>query len=703
MLEFDIKNYPLLKLALPLIGGIVIGWLCDVSLSHTATLFALSLLAVAVGLSSRLPAWLFGAGATGAMLSVGLFVITCDKAVETPRWSGRKVACEAQLLEVPHMGGVATRALAYVVAADGSVASGERCEGRVELYFANSVEAEALRVGEKVRFEAVIENPRNAGNPAEFDVERYMLLKGVSGSVFLPIDGWQSVGMGNVSLQMRALALRDDIVRMYEQQGFEGNALSLLAAFSVGEKRGFPQELKEVYSDAGVSHLLALSGLHLGLFYMVVVTLLGFAGGNRKWYIARELLALLLLWAFAFVAGLTPSIVRAALLFSLVSMGRCLRRDSSSLNSLAFAAMAMLLFSPRLLFDISFQLSFSAVLAIMLLTPWLNELLGCDKHGRLYRSAVSLLAVSFSAQVGVLPFVWYYFGTFPLYFLFANLLLVPLATVLMTLVVWLWVTVPLPPVQQCVAWLLSWLLAFMNGVVEFVASLPAASVMLPQVDVAGACFATFVLTTFFYCVMHRKYLFAAVVSMAAIVAMMLNIFTSNLVDYSDSVLLFNNNKSGAALVLPQGSEGYVVSSVPKFDSDADRVLLPFMEREGITSVRWLETEYSDSCVSYSNGLLSFAGLRMQLLVDDCWLGDSLQHPVDVLWLCRGFLGPVDRLLEVYPAPCIVLDGSLYAGSRRRLLRECGAAGVGCIDISQLGAVKLKAADGSFSVETMRGK
>ena len=702
MLEFEIKNYPLLKLALPLIGGIVIGWLCNVDLLHTATLFALSLLAVAAGFSSRLPAWLFGVGATGAMLAVGLFVITCDKAVETPRWSGRKVACEAQLLEVPYMGGVAARALAYVVADDGSVAD-ERSEGRVNIFFANSVEAEALRVGEKVRFEAVIENPRNAGNPAEFDVERYMRLKGVSGSVFLPVGGWQSVGMGNVSLQMRALALRDDIVKMYERQGFEGNALSLLAAFSVGEKRGFSQELKEVYSDAGVSHLLALSGLHLGLFYMVVVTLLGFAGGSRKWYIARELLALLLLWVFAFVAGLTPSIVRAAVLFSLVSVGRCLRRDSSSLNSLAFAAMVMLLFSPRLLFDISFQLSFSAVLAIILLTPWLRELFGCNKRGRLYRSLVSLLAVSFSAQVGVLPFVWYYFGTFPLYFLFANLLLVPLATVLMTLVVWLWVTVPVPLVQQCIAWLLSWLLTFMNGVVEFVASLPAASVMLPQVGVAGACFTAFMLAAFFYCVMRRRYLFAALISMAAVVALVLNIFTGKGTDYSDSVLLFNNNKSGVALVLPQGDEGYVVSSVPKFDSDADRVLVPFMERESITSVRWLESPYADSCVSYSDGLLSFAGVRMQLLADDCWLSDSLQHPVDVLWLCRGFLGPVERLLEVYPASCIVLDGSLYAGSRRRLLRECGAAGVGCIDISQLGAVRLKAADGSFSVETMRGK
>lgn len=683
-------------------GGIVIGWLCNVDLLHTATLFALSLLAVVAGFSSRLPAWLFGVGATGAMLAVGLFVITCDKAVEAPRWGNGKVACEAQLLEEPFMGGVSTRALAHV-AVDGAVNDGERSEGRVWLYFANSVEAEALRVGDRVRFEAVIKNPANAGNPAEFDVVRYMRLKGVSGSVFLPIDGWRSVGTGPLSLQMRALALRDAIVDMYERQGFEGNALSLLAAFSVGEKRGFSQELKEVFADAGVSHLLALSGLHLGLFYMIVVALLGFAGGGRKWFVARELLALLLLWWFAFVAGLTPSVVRSAVLFSLVSVGRCLRRDSSSLNSLAFAAMVMLLFSPRLLFDISFQLSFSAVLAILLLTPWINELCGCDKHGKLYRAVVSLMAVSFSAQMGVLPFVWYYFGAFPLYFLFANLLLVPLATVLMTLVVQLWVTVPVPPVQQCVAWLLSWLLAFMNGVVEFVASLPAASLMLPQIGVAGACFTALLLAVFFHCIMRRKYLFAAFIAAVAAVTVVLNIFAKDKGEYSDSVLLFNNGKSGVALVMPRGGGAYVLSSVPEFDSDAERVLQPFMEREGLEAARWLETPYSDSCVNYSCGLLSFAGLRMQLLVDDCWVGDSTQHPVDVLWLCRGFLGPVDRLLEVYPASCIVLDGSLYAGSRRRLLRECGTTGVGCIDISQLGAVRLKGTGSSFSVETMRGK
>lgn len=700
---FDIKNYPLLKLALPLVAGIIAGWLCSVDVLHTATLFVVSVLLLAAGMLSLAPRWLFGAGAVGVMLSVGLFVITCDKENDNPEWSDEKGVFEAQLLEEPHRRGAATRALARVVRVASVPVPGARNEGVVQLYFANSVEAEALNVGDKVRFEGVVQNPANNGNPAEFDAVRYMRVKGITGSVFLPVNSWEFRGAGERGIAMLALSLRERVLDMYERLGFEGDNLALLSAFSVGERRGFPRYLSDAYAAAGVSHILALSGLHLGMFYMVIAALFSLMGGGRKAFIIRELLVLLLLWSFAFVAGLTPSVIRAATLFTLVGLGRCLRRDGSALNSLAVAAVGMLLVLPRLLFDVGFQLSFSSVAAILLLLPWLRRVLRCDAHGRAYGAVSSLVAVSLAAQVGVFPFVWYYFGTFPLYFLFANLLLVPLASLLMLLVVVLWLTTFCTLIQLPFVWLLSLLLSLMNGIVGFVASLPVASVMLPQVGVLGACLAASLLAVLLWSVMSRRFWVTLLSAVIVCAVVLLNVLATRDNGAEDALLLFNNRKMAALLAVTAGGDTYMLSSVPQFYADCDHVVMPYIKRERLKEPRWAADGYCDSVLECTGGLLSFGGLRVQMLADDCWLADSVQRPVDALLLCRGFLGPVDELLFRYPARCVILDGSLYEGSRRRLLRECRQAGAVCVDISQAGALKLAGQGDDFSLEFMRGK
>lgn len=701
MNNFDIKKFPLLRLAIPLIVGIVIGWQCDMEMSHIVTLFAISVITVLTGLSSFVPKWLFGVGATGIIFAIGVFVISRDKEIASPEWSGERYSCVAQLLEMPRVGGAATKVQAFVVVDDSAKIPGKRSEGIVDIYFANSVEVEALCIGERIHFDAVIRNPQNRGNPAEFDVVRFMCVKGITGTLFLPVGSWESIGYGDMSLRAYALMLREKIVEMYEGLGFDGDELSLLSAFSVGEKRGFSQTLKEAYADAGVSHLLALSGLHLGIFYMLIVTMLSFMRGTRYLFVIRELLALLLLWGFAFVVGLTPSVVRSAVLFSVVGVGRCLRRDGVVLNSLAFAAMAMLLFSPRLLFDISFQLSFSAVVAIVLLTPWLQNIMRGDDYGRLYKYFSSLVAVSLAAQAGVLPFIWYYFGTFPLYFLIVNILLIPLATLLMALSVLLWILAPITLLQQGVAWGLSQLLSFVNGVVSFFSSLPAARVMLPVVGVWGCCLVILLLWSVIYGIVKRRYWLVTVSVIAGIAALMLNVFVTN--RDKNYILLFNSKKSASMLIVADNGNSYKFSSVPQLDSDCDRYVTPYIERERIVAPQWINNGFCCADINLSDGLLEFDDLRLQILADDCWLADSLQRSVDAVVLCRGFLGSVKELLQHYGTECVILDGSLYEVSRKRLLRECREEGVGCIDISRIGAVKIKSGNDIFMVETMAGK
>lgn len=696
------KRNPLLRLAIPLMVGIVIGWHCGIDMLHVCLLALFSLSAMLLGMFSFAPKWLFGVGASLIMLSLGIYVEESKEHEMSMQWSAEKHSYSAQLLEEPVVRGSTVKALAFLSLNDTLQPSMRKC-GKVYLYFPRSVEAEQLGIGSNVTMDISLLPFRNAGNPAEFDVERYNYIKGVTGFAYVGYDRWNYEGEGEFSLRMRALQLRSRVISMYRRLGFEDDDLALLSALTVGEKGELTKELKENYSIAGASHILALSGMHLGVFYILLVALFSFCGSSRSATIVRETIVVLLLWGFAFVAGLTPSVVRAAVLFTLVSLGRCLHQDATGMSSLSFAAIVMLFFSPHLLFDVSFQLSFAAVFSILLLAPPLQRLLKIDERGWLMRYVANLLILSFVAQLGTLPFVWYYFGVFPLYFLLTNIFVVPLAFLLMSLSVVVWILAFVPLLQFPFAVLLRLLVGFMNSGVGVIASFPGASLSLPPVGVAGTfCMALLLVLLFYALANGRRWL--VILSLCCVVsslfALLLNPRES--VD-GDYIIIYNNNKNPLLHVVSGGGCNYLVSTVPQLDAEYEYSSSPFIKREKMADPLWINGEFSDSILLLDDGLLQFQGLRVRLVNDDLWQENLYVAPADVVVLCRGFLGKVEELVEAYPSSCLVLDASLYKHSRARIRKECAALGIDVVDISEMGAIMLLPADVNFSLRPMRGK
>jgi competence protein ComEC len=479
-----------MRLAVPLILGIVTGWACNVNALHVSVMFLASGTALLTGLLRSAPRWLFGVGAMLVMFSAGMLSEQGQSMEKEPQWDGVRREYRAELVEMPAVRGTNVKVLAEVSTLPDTLQVA-RSRGLVYLYFSRSEESGALKAGDILSFKGSIQPPRNQGNPAEFDIEKYYYIKGITGTAFVNDGMWSFADVSSPGLRARALELRAAVVGMYRRLGFEGERLALLSALTLGEKRDFPKELKESYSVAGASHILALSGLHLGILYMLLTMLLPLHRRGLLYRVLRETLVVGLLWGFAFVAGLAPSVVRAAILFTLMSAGRLIGQEVSSVNSLSFAAIAMLLFSPHLLFDVSFQLSFAAVLSILLLAPPLQAIFRVYEHGVLYAYVVNLLILSFVAQAGTLPFVWYYFGVFPLYFLLTNLFVVPLSFVLMLLAVTVWMLAPIAFLQSAVAWLLGAVADVMNWGVEAVASLPGASFSLPPLGLCWTLLLTF--------------------------------------------------------------------------------------------------------------------------------------------------------------------------------------------------------------------
>lgn len=210
--------------------------------------------------------------------------------------------------------------------------------------------------------------------------------------------------------------------------GFNGQAYAVLAAMALGDKSSLSDELKEEYSVSGASHVLALSGLHLGIIYAILSLLFS----RRRWQIVSQVLILLAIWSYVFIVGMSASVVRSAVMLTVYSFVSLLNRNRLSLNTLSVAAVVILAGSPLYLYDVGFQMSFAAVLFIIIFyRPLLEVMPGRIRNIPIIKQIWQMTAVSVAAQIGVAPLIAFYFGRFSCYFLLTNMIVVPAATVIL--------------------------------------------------------------------------------------------------------------------------------------------------------------------------------------------------------------------------------------------------------------------------------
>jgi competence protein ComEC len=344
---------------------------------------------------------------------------------------------------------------------------------KIKCYIAKDDQSRRLRVGDRLLMSSRIER-NSTWRIGSFDYRRYMEVHGFSGRTYVWAGRWQSVGRSwqGLSLWQRArlqfLDYRHQLLERYRQMGASEDEYAVVAAMTLGDKTAMTRELKDVYSVSGASHVLALSGLHLGIIYMMLSLLVV----GRRFRVVTQPLIVVAIWAFVLLTGLPTSVVRAAVMISLYALLLLFNRSRASLNALSLAAICILIVSPDSLFDVGFQLSFAAMLAIILLQPKFERLIPLKflMEHPLLRWVWGLTAVSLAAQLGVAPLVAYYFGRFSTYFLLTNFIVIPAATAILYLAL----AALLLPI---VAPLLVWTVAALNSALSHVATtLPCASI-----------------------------------------------------------------------------------------------------------------------------------------------------------------------------------------------------------------------------------
>lgn len=286
---------------------------------------------------------------------------------------------------------------------------------------------EFYRFGERLRLRGVIVEPRGRRNPGDFDYRFHLLSQGIDAVIYLRPYQVNSLGRGEAGLlSSGAVSLRLALIAGIEDH-LPGLPAGLLAAILFGQRHRLPAEVEESFRRAGVGHLMAVSGLHVGL---VAALILGFWRRLRLRGALPLLLAIILVFGYAYLTGMRPAALRASIMLSLALGALLLDRERDLPTAVALAALVTLIYNPLLLWTVGFQLSYAATMAIIYLTPPLQALF---TRLRLPASLRSLTAVTLAAQLGVLPLSAYHFQHIPLGALFFNFLLLPVMPLVMGL------------------------------------------------------------------------------------------------------------------------------------------------------------------------------------------------------------------------------------------------------------------------------
>lgn len=457
------KTYPIFRLTIFMAAGILFANTFWTGIG-VVQLVCLLVLLLVMGFLLKTPSysarWLFGVGASCFMFLVGVigtgFAWKKVKVDWNPERNVYVGVILEPLLEKP-------RTYQCRVATNGK---------EVLIYLPKDSLSASLVVGDKLLFYTCLDAPRNKEEFQTFDYATYLYHDGVSGTAFVAADAWKKIsGIKVDSWKIQALQIRERILRKYEEWGIESAQLPVLSALTLGYQGELDKETRETYSVAGIAHVLALSGMHIGVIWFLLNGLFRWLLKNRLKYL-KGIAVVAMLWIFAFVVGLEASVVRAVVMCMLMEISHLAGVRHLSMNTLSIAAFLMLLYRPFYLFDVGFQLSFVAVASILFFYPLIN---GClNVQNRIGKWTWGVMSVSLAAQLGTAPLVMYYFSNFSVYFLFTNLIASIIVPFIIYGTVGMMLLSGMPGLHGYVVKAVDESVGWLNGIAEWTSGLPYA-------------------------------------------------------------------------------------------------------------------------------------------------------------------------------------------------------------------------------------
>ncbi|VAW24283.1 DNA internalization-related competence protein ComEC/Rec2 [hydrothermal vent metagenome] len=509
----------------------------------------------------------------------------------------------------------------------------QRTKEKVIAYFQEGSLISHLSAGKRIMFKAKPAIIYNPGNPFEFDYKGYLEKRRIYRQVYIPSNNWRvedSYSNPLFSPTICAERIRGRLISTYRENNIVDEKFAILSALTLGYKEALGPDVKSVFSSTGAMHVLAVSGLHVGIIYLIINFLLGFLKRNPKGRVPFICLAIAILWSYALITGLSPSVQRAATMFSIVIIGENLRRPANIYNTLASSAFLLLVINPNLLSDVGFQLSYSAVFGIVFFQPGIYKLFS-PKYW-LADKAWALFSVSVAAQITTFPFILYYFNQYPTYSILSNFIVIPAAFIFIFLGFSIIVFSFFPVVSNILAIVASGTLGFVYEILKWIQSLPGSSVQ--NIHLSGMQFVMLCLSIIMVMVFisSRKpgYFISFLVLLALIMAANLY-FKYNCL--TQKKIIVYNSGNNILIHLISGGENFVVYEngglISRFGYEAVNNVITNLHLKQPTYLSYMDS-FDNDCFYLNSGVISFYG--KQIVIGSKLGGNRNNFPIDIIIL-----------------------------------------------------------------------
>lgn len=344
-------------------------------------------------------------------------------------------------------------------------------EGKAVVYFQKDTSCYKIELNDQLIVDAAFKDIEPPSNPGEFNYKNYLSNHFIYHQSFVKSGGWSITSKEQeTSLTKIANSTRNSLLDIFTKYGIVKNEFAVVSALMLGYKDRLDPEMIRAYSGAGAMHVLAVSGLHVGIVFFIFNFMLFFLNKISYGHLIKPIILLLALGAYAILTGLSPSVLRAATMFSFIIVGKAFTRNTNIYNTLAASAFILLLYNPYLIMEVGFQLSYLAVIGIVYLQPKIYNLY--IPSNWFLNQIWALTAVSLAAQLATFPLGLLYFHQFPNYFIISNIVVIPAATLVIYSGMLLMAVSGIEVIAEIVAKFLYLLVKLLNESVVLIEKLP---------------------------------------------------------------------------------------------------------------------------------------------------------------------------------------------------------------------------------------